>query len=74
MRRIDRSTTLLLGAIAGALLATSGCKRAAGAPAIACDEPEYNYGTVAEGEEIKHVFTVKNRGTGPLKIISAKGG
>ena len=43
-------------------------------PAIACDQAEFNFGTVVQGEDAKHVFTVKNTGDAPLKIESARGG
>lgn len=43
-------------------------------PRISCDEPEYNFGTVAQGEDARHVFTVRNVGDAPLKIESARGG
>jgi hypothetical protein len=41
---------------------------------IACDAPEFDFGTVAQGEEAKHVFVMKNAGDAPLKIESARGG
>jgi hypothetical protein len=44
------------------------------APEITCDKPEFNFGTVAQGEDAKHVFTVKNKGKGVLKIERARGG
>ncbi len=43
-------------------------------PAIACDKPEHNFGTVAQGEQAIHTFTVKNTGKGVLKIERARGG
>ncbi len=44
------------------------------APRIVCDAPQYDFGSVAEGEEVKHVFSVRNAGKGVLKIIQARGG
>lgn len=44
------------------------------APRIVCDAPQYDFGTVAEGEEVKHVFSVRNQGQGVLKILQARGG
>ena len=44
------------------------------APEIACDKPEFDFGSVAQGEEAKHVFTIKNKGKGVLKIERARGG
>ncbi len=43
-------------------------------PAIACDKPEHDFGTVSQGEEAKHTFTIKNTGKGVLKIERARGG
>lgn len=45
-----------------------------GAPVIACDEATHDFGTVAQGQEVKHTFTVKNTGTATLNIKRAKGG
>jgi hypothetical protein len=45
-----------------------------GKPAIACDQPERDYGTVLQGDEVKHVFVVKNVGDAVLHINSARGG
>ncbi len=42
-------------------------------PAISCSEPTWEFGTVPEGEVVRHVFTVKNVGDAPLKIESARG-
>ncbi len=43
-------------------------------PVIASDEQEHDFGSVSQGEEAKHVFTVKNTGKGVLKIDRARGG
>ena len=43
-------------------------------PVIACDQPDFDYGAVAQGEDAKHTFTVKNTGAGVLKIDRAQGG
>jgi len=43
-------------------------------PVIACDEPTHDFGSVSQGEEAKHIFTVKNTGKGVLKIERARGG
>ena len=44
------------------------------APEIFCDQPVYDFGTVPQGQEVKHTFVIKNRGKGVLKIESARGG
>ena len=41
---------------------------------IACDEAEHDYGKVAQGAEVSHVFKIKNTGSGILKIDRAEGG
>ena len=46
----------------------------AGKPSIACDEAVFDFGTVQQGEDAKHVFKVKNVGNALLKIDSARGG
>ena len=80
-----RSPTPILVA-AALLLVAAGCRDrgeapapvgeapSKGAPKIACDEPEFDFGAVAEGEEAKHTFKVRNAGDVPLKIESARGG
>lgn len=40
---------------------------------ISFDETEYNFGTVTEGEKVKHIYKFKNTGKEPLVISSAKG-
>ncbi|OIP33009.1 MAG: hypothetical protein AUK47_19670 [Deltaproteobacteria bacterium CG2_30_63_29] len=49
-------------------------KPAGPAPAIGCDAPSFDYGTVAQGDDVKHTFVVKNSGLGPLTISRADGG
>lgn len=38
------------------------------APKIALEEREYNFGSVKQGEEVSHVFKIKNEGAGELVI------
>lgn len=40
---------------------------------IKYDEEKFNFGTVDEGEIVKHVYKFKNTGTEPLIISNAKG-
>ncbi|MBW2699308.1 MAG: DUF1573 domain-containing protein [Deltaproteobacteria bacterium] len=54
--------------------ADPGTDTTAAAPVITCAEAKHDFGTVPQGQEVKHVFTVKNTGKGVLKIIRAKGG
>lgn len=41
-------------------------------PAIEFDTPEYDFGRVRAGSEIRHDFWFTNIGTGPLEILDAK--
>ncbi len=41
---------------------------------LACDVPEHDWGAVLAGQEVRHVFKVKNIGDGVLRILSARGG
>lgn len=43
-------------------------------PRIFCEEPVFDFGSVSEGEEVKHLFIVKNVGDDVLNILSARGG
>jgi len=40
---------------------------------IAFEETDFDFGTVEEGEKVKHTFKFKNTGNEPLIISSAKG-
>lgn len=41
-------------------------------PAVACDQPTWDFGTVAQGKVVRHVFALRNIGDAPLKIESAR--
>lgn len=45
-------------------------------PIISCDSQNVNIGSIREGtiKRIRHVFTIKNTGDAPLKIIRVKPG
>lgn len=43
-------------------------------PVIAADEAEHDFGTAVQGEYVEHVFTIRNKGKGLLKIEKARGG
>jgi hypothetical protein len=68
---------LLLAVVLGA--AAPGCKRdaapapagsaaATDAPKLELDATSFDFGSVSEGDSLKHVFKVRNTGAGPLKI------
>jgi hypothetical protein len=42
-------------------------------PVIYAPQPDFDFGTVKQGERVEHVFTIKNTGTADLEIIRAKG-
>jgi hypothetical protein len=42
------------------------------APAIAFDGVAKDFGTVTEGESLKHVFTFKNKGEATLEILKVE--
>jgi len=43
-------------------------------PVITADKAEYDFGTAVQGEDVEHVFTIRNKGKGLLKIEKARGG
>ena len=43
-------------------------------PVITCAQPEYDFGIAVQGESATHVYTIKNKGKGVLKIERARGG
>jgi len=43
-------------------------------PSIEIPESTYDFGEIQEGTEIKHAFTVKNSGGGPLEINQVRPG
>jgi len=44
-----------------------------GTPRIVAVEEDFDFGQVEQGIKAKHVFTIRNEGDAPLKIIKAKG-
>jgi hypothetical protein len=61
--------TAALFLVAGAVFSPAQAQ-----PAIACDKPEHDFGKVAQGGEVEHIFKIKNKGKGVLKIERARGG
>lgn len=43
-------------------------------PVITADKAEYDFGVAVQGEDVEHVFTIRNKGKGLLKIEKARGG
>ena len=67
-----RVSTLVIGA---ALLGAAGCKWTHGpaAPQIDCAESSFNFGVAAPGDDVHHVFVVRNTGRELLHIQRAQG-
>ena len=42
-------------------------------PVMTFDETTYDFGSISQGEKVKHTFYFKNTGNSPLVIHSAKG-
>jgi hypothetical protein len=45
----------------------------AGAPKIVAVESAFDFGKVKQGDEVTHVFKIRNEGTAELKIDKARG-
>lgn len=56
-----------VAAVLGFLLA-SVVSALAGAPAVAVSAPDFDFGTVYQGENVRHAFTFTNKGSAPLVI------
>jgi len=41
---------------------------------LTCEENIYDFGEIEQGIPVKHDFIIKNTGTGPLLIVSARAG
>jgi hypothetical protein len=67
-------TLFCLLAAATLLVAGAAFSPAQAQPAIACDKPEHDFGQVAQGSDVEHIFKIKNKGKGVLKIERARGG
>lgn len=58
----------LLPAGAGILAPLLVVLSAWAAPVVRIDRPEHDFGTILQGENVRHVFTFANSGTAPLTI------
>jgi len=69
-------TKTMFSLLAAALLLAAGAdfNPAWAQPEIACDKPVYDFGKTAQGGEVEHMFKIKNKGKGVLKIERARGG
>src|SRR5579862_5585629 len=46
--------------------------RSADGPQLVIDSPNHNFGDVFSGEQISHVFHIRNSGTGELQLADRK--
>lgn len=42
-------------------------------PSIHFPEPDFDFGSISQGDKVSHTFVVQNTGDEPLKLIRAKG-
>lgn len=77
---IGGAVALLAGGCAGATGASDKPSKGAasqpntGPAQIACAQPVFDFGKVAQGADVKHVFVLRNNGGAPLTIERAAGG
>jgi hypothetical protein len=64
--------TMLVSALALTVFGQEQAKQAdtQGAPKLVVDNAKFEFGKVKEGEEISHVFKIKNTGTSELVIVN----
>ena len=67
-------TLSCLTAVALLLAAGAAFSPAQAQPQISCAKPVHDFGKVAQGEEVEHIFKIKNKGKEVLKIERARGG
>jgi hypothetical protein len=72
MTRIKTLFSLLAAALL--LVAGAAFNPVQAQPEIACDKPVHDFGKVAQGGEVEHIFKIKNKGKGVLKIERARAG
>lgn len=65
--------TLLTLAALGLGVAQGVCTAAPGADAVV-REPDFNFGTIAEGKKAVHTFVIENRGDTELRILRVQTG
>ncbi len=84
MKSRVRNLALASGIIAALLLQSCGTKKeeqetavdkpeASGQPKITALESNFNFGKVKQGENVEHIFKIKNEGKADLKIEKARG-
>jgi hypothetical protein len=45
---------------------------ASGGPRAVVPESSFDFGTVCEGDDVRHLFSIQNKGDTPLTIIDVK--
>ncbi len=51
----------------------TAAESSSGQPKAVAVAPDFDFGEVQEGENVEHVFKIRNEGTADLAILSAKG-
>jgi len=67
-RRFLAGTSMLALALASASPLSAAPQRAAGAPQLVLDKARHDFGEVFAGEDLTHVFWVRNIGNVPLEL------
>lgn len=70
----DTGAPAVKAAVDAKAAAVAGAAAPTGTGKAVCDAAEFDYGTVAQGQDAKHTFVVKNLGDGVLRILNARGG
>lgn len=84
--KITLKLTLALGVVAALAVGAGGCEDQSGrgaaasssaaakpAPKIVALAPKFHFGKVKQGQEVEHVYKIRNDGSTPLLIQKAKG-
>lgn len=66
---MKRLVSVLFAVLIAGLLALESAEKA---PSIAFDSVARDFGTVTEGENLKHVFTFRNKGDATLEILKVE--
>jgi hypothetical protein len=72
-RTADKDQTADAGKEKRLTAATQNTDSGAAAPVIFFPEPLHDFGTIATGAKVTHIFKVLNKGDAPLRVTNAKG-
>ena len=65
---------VLMALVVVGMTGISGAWAGSPAPKAVVPEPDFNYGTVAEGAKITHTFVIQNKGDAKLLITKVETG